>query len=246
MVRQKDSRRGPDSTRCGKTGNPKRNGMETSRHLRTAWKLFAASPILYLLMGAALAYGSLFTLGLLAGPLIGGFVNVGLVHHRTGRPPGFADLTSAVQNLGNLLLLSLLFLISWAGIGVVLPVLMAILWWAYIPLFILLAALATWWMHVPVLIVDQRKSLWGAMGASRARVTADGGFLPHLGFLVCIFLLPPTLIFGLSRAFPSSYLLHFIVCPIQFLALASAYEDDFGNKPDAMNFLGDTERGTFR
>jgi len=34
--------------------------------------------------------------------------------------------------------------------------------------------------------------------------------------------------------------LNFLVCPIQFLALACAYEDDFGKEPPMMHFYGST------
>jgi len=200
--------------------------METWKHIRTAIQLFSTSVIRYLAVGAVVAYGSLFTFGLLAGPLIGGFVNLGLVHHRTGRPPGLGDLISGFQNLGNLFLLSLLLISCGVGVGVVLPALMVFVWWAYIPLLILLVSLVTWWVYVPALIVDKRMSIWGAMRESRARVTTRGGFFPHLGFVVCVFVLPPLAIFGLSAMFPVVGLLNFIVCPFQFLALASAYDDD--------------------
>jgi len=200
--------------------------METWKHVRTAAQLFSSWVILYLLIGAVVAYGILFTFGLLAGPLIGGFVNLGLVHLRTGRPPGLGDLVSGFQNLGHLFLLSLLLIACWLGLGVVLPALMAFVWWAYIPLLILLVSLVTWWMYVPALLVDKGMSIWGAMRDSRARVTTRGGFFPHLGFVVCIFVLPPLAIFGLSAMFPVVGLLNFVVCPFQFLALASAYDDD--------------------
>jgi len=200
--------------------------METWKHVRTAAQLFSSWVILYLLIGAVVAYGILFTFGLLAGPLIGGFVNLGLVHLRTGRPPGLGDLVSGFQNLGHLFLLSLLLIACWLGLGVVLPALIAFVWWAYIPLLILLVSLVTCWMYVPALLVDKGMSIWGAMRDSRARVTTRGGFFPHLGFVVCIFVLPPLAIFGLSAMFPVVGLLNFVVCPFQFLALASAYDDD--------------------
>lgn len=200
--------------------------METWKHMGTAMKIFSSSPIRYLAAGAVVAYGSLFTFGLLAGPLIGGFVNLGLVHHRTGRPPGLGDLTSGFQNLGNLFLMSLLLISCGVGLGVALPALMVFVWWAYIPLLVLLVSLVTWWMYVPALIVDKGVSIWGAMRESRTRVTTRGGFFPHLVFVVCVFVLPPLAIFGLSAMFPVVGLLNFVVCPFQFLALASAYDDD--------------------
>ena len=200
--------------------------METWKHVRTAAKLFASWPIPYLLVGAAVAYGILFTFGFLAGPLVGGFVNLGLVHLRTGRSPGFGDIISGFRNLGHLLLLSLLVIACGLAMGVVLPVLTAFLWWAYIPLLLLLVSLVTWWMYVPALIVDRGMSLLSAMRASRERVTTRGGFFPHLAFVVCVFLLPPLAIFGLSALFPMVGLLNFVICPFQFLALASAYHED--------------------
>jgi hypothetical protein len=153
-------------------------------------------------------------------------VKVGLVHHRTGRPPGLGDIISGFQNLGNLFLLSFLLVACWVGVGVVLPSLMVFVWWAYIPLLILLVSLITWWIYVPALIVDKGMNIGRAMQASRARVTTGGGFLPHLGFVVCVFLLPPLTIFGLAAVFPPVGLLNFVVCPFQFLALVSAYDDD--------------------
>ena len=200
--------------------------METWKHIRTAMKLFSSGVIIYLVGGAAVAYGSLFTFGLLTGPLVGGFVSLGLVHLRTGSPPGLGDLISGFRNLGNLFLLSLLLIACWVGVGVLLPTLMVFVWWAYIPLLILLIALITWWMYVPALIVDKGMNIWRAMRESRARVTTGGGFFPHLGFVVCVFVLPPLAIFGLSAVFPVVGLLNFVVCPFQFLALASAYNDD--------------------
>ncbi len=212
--------------------------METWKHIQTAMKLFSSRVIMYLVMGAVVAYGSLFTFGLLAGPLIGGFMNAGLVHHRTGRPPGLGDIISGFQNLGNLFLLSLLLIFCWVGMGVVLPTLMVFVWWTYIPLLILLVSLVTWWIFVPALIVDRGMSLRRAMRESRARVTTRAGFFPHLGFVVCVFVLPPMAIFGLSAMFPVAGLLNFLICPFQFLALASAYDDDPEQGPRVMHFYG--------
>lgn len=213
MVRQKDFAQG-------------RGNVETWKHIRTAMEFFSAGAIRYLVAGTVVAYGMLFTFGLLAGPLVGGFVNLGLVHLRTGRPPGLGDLISGFRNLGHLLLLSLLLIACGLGLGVILPVLMAFVWWAYIPLLILLASLVTWWMYVPALIVDKKMSILKAMRESGARVTNRGGFFPHLGFVVCVFVLPPLAIFGLSTMVPVVGLLNFVVCPLQFLALASAYEEE--------------------
>ncbi len=216
--------------------------MEIWKHLQIAAKLFASRVIRYLVMGAIVAYGSMFTFGLLAGPLIGGFVNAGLIHLRTGSPPGLGDLTSGFQNLGHLLLLSVLLVAGGLGLGVVLPALMAFIWWAYIPLLILVVSLVTWWIYVPALIVDKGMSLWGAMRESRDLLTARGGFFPHLGFLVCAFILPPLAIFGLSAMFPAAGLLHFVVCPFQLLAMASAYDDDPEQGPRVMHFYRKGER----
>jgi len=218
--------------------------METWKHIKTGMKLFSSMPILYLLMGAVVAYGSLFSFGLLAGPLIGGFVNVVLVHRRTGSRPTLGDIASGFQNLGNLLLLSLLLTLSWVGIGIVLPALMVFVWWSYVPLVILLVSLLTWWMYVPALIVDKGMSLRGATRESRKRVTNRGGFFPHLGFVVCVFILPPLAIFGLSAAFPPAGWLDFVVCPFQFLALASAYDDDPPGQEMMQSYGGTGDRPT--
>jgi hypothetical protein len=102
---------------------------------------------------------------------------------------------------------------------------MVFVWWAYLPLLILLFSLITWWMYVPALIVDKGMKIWRAMQDSRARITTGGGFFPHLAFVVCVFVLPPLAVFGLSVRVPVVGLLNFVVCPFQFLALASAYDD---------------------
>ncbi len=209
--------------------------MDIQQSIGRALKLFSAQPVLYLLIGAVVAYGSLVTFGILSGPLIGGFVQVVLVHQRTGRRPGFGDLVAGFQNLGNLFLLSLLIFLFWIGIGILLPPLLLTAWWGYVPLFILVIVLATGWMYAPVLIVDQRMSLRKAMRTSRAHVTAEGGFFSHLVFLLCVFVLPPAAVFGLSGVFPPASLLNFIVCPLQFLSLACAYEEDFVKEPGLMH-----------
>jgi hypothetical protein len=215
--------------------------MEILKHMQTAVKLFSSRIMVYLAMGAVVAYGSLFTFGLLAGPLLGGFVNAGLIHLRTGRMPGLGEITSGFQNLGHLFLLSLLLILAWLGIGIVLPVLIVIVWWAYIPVVILIVSLLTWWIHVPALLVDKGMSLWGAMAESRVRVTTQGGFFPHLGFVVCVLILPPLAIFGLSMVFPPVGWLHFLVCPFQLLALASAYEDQPGDGQGMADLHGQTQ-----
>jgi hypothetical protein len=217
-----------------------RETMEILANLKNGARLFAAQPVLYLLIGAVVAYGSLFSFGILSGPLIGGFLNVGLAHHRTGRPPRFADVIGGVQNLGNLLLLSLLIALCWVGMGILLPALLVVMWWAYIPLFILVVALATWWMYTPALIADQKMGLRKAMQTSRARVTESSGFFAHLGFLVCVFILPPLALFALSALFPLASVLNFLVCPLQFLTLACAYEQAFEKEPRVVHFCGST------
>lgn len=199
--------------------------MEIGKHVRTALRLFSAGAVLYLVLGAVVAYGSLFSFGLLAGPLVGGFVHAALAHKRSGRPVGLGTLAAGFRNLGNLFLLSLLLILLWLGVGILLPALILVAWWSYIPAILLLVSLAAWWVYVPALIVDKGTSLWRAMRESKARVTERAGFFPHLGFVVLVLALPPLAVFGLSGLFPPAALLHFLVCPVQLLALASMYDD---------------------
>ncbi len=194
------------------------HAMQIEEHVRNAFRLFSESPLTYLLAGVIVSLLSGLTFGLLTGPLMGGLVYMALRHRRTGVPPSLGALTYGFEAFGNLFFYLVVLLCIFLGFLLVL-----------VPGVIF----STWWLYALVLMVDRGTGFREAMRQSRAMVTAQDGFFPHLGFVCLVFFLPPLAIHALTPLFPPIALLNFVLPPLQMLALVEAYEEA-GERPARM------------
>ncbi|MEW6443622.1 MAG: hypothetical protein AB1640_21995 [bacterium] len=186
--------------------------MDIQRHIQSAIRTFSGEILIYLVAGIIVSFLSGVTLGLLAGPLMGGFVRMALLHIRTGKSPQLGDLAYGFQEFGNLFFFFVILILVLLGFF----------------LFIVPGVIfSTWWMYALILMVDRKTGYREAMEASKARVTQAGGFFPHLGFLVVVFFLPPLIVHALAAVFAPFGLLHFVIFPLQALAVVHAYQAEF-------------------
>lgn len=189
--------------------------MDLQRSLRTAFQLFSQEPVTYLLAGLIVSVLGLVTFGILAGPLMGGFVYMALAHLREGKRPALGDLGYGFQRFWELFPYILILLLTMIG---------------FFLLFVPGVVLSTWWMYAIVLMVDRGLGYRDAMRVSHERVSAHQGFFPHLGFILLVFFVPPFVVNILSAIFPLLGLLSFVVFPLQLLALTAAYAEDFADR----------------
>jgi cytochrome b561 len=187
--------------------------MNIPQNIQRAVQSFSEQILIYLVSGVLVCLLSGMTFGLLAGPLMGGFIRMALLHIRTGRAPELGDLAYGFQEFGTLFFYVLVLLLTLAG---------------FFLLILPGVIFSTWWMYALILMVDRKMDYREAMRTSKNRVTEQGGFYSHLGFVTLVFFLPPLAIHTLSALFPPLSLLNLALFPLQALALIHAYEADFG------------------
>jgi len=148
--------------------------MDIGRIFEDAWKLFVKD-VGPLIVGALLvALLSVVTIGILAGPLMGGYYLMVSRRIREGRPAEIGDVFSAFDRFGSLFIAVLVIAIL-VAIGLVFLILPGLM-------------LAAIWLYVPLFIVDQKMSFGEAMAASRELVTKNGFWL-HVGVVALLWLL---------------------------------------------------------
>jgi len=147
------------------------------------------------------------TLGILAGPLMGGYMLVLLTWFRQRKEPVFNDLFSGMQRFGRL------FPIFFLGLMIILGFMLLV-----VPGVIF----ATWWLYAIFFMVDKDMNLGEAMRASKTTVLA-GGFFMHLVFLFMISVVPIVLITMAASLIPPLATLQYFLFPLQSACQASLY-----------------------
>ncbi len=185
--------------------------MNFQGHLETVFKMIKAQPLVMILGGLIIQILVGFTLGIMAGPLLGGYLLLMVFYLRDNRQPAFNDLFSGMSRFGELLPYFFLLLLVFCGI------LMLV-----IPGIIF----AVWWMYVLPLMLDKGMGLGDAMRASRAKVL-EKGFFMHLVFVFMITLVPDLIISFLAAMIPLLNILFILMPPLQAGCLASLYLEQF-------------------
>lgn len=168
-------------------------------------------PLFFILGGLMTQLLTMFSLSLLAGPLMGAYLMTMILYLRHGRLPEFNDLFAGLPRTRELF--SFFFLILLIVIGLMFMVLPGIVF-------------ATWWIYTLPLMVDRRMRLGEAMRESLGKVTEKGFFI-HLIFLLMITLVPILIINVLAAMIPLLLVLKALLPPIQTACLAGLYLEQF-------------------
>ncbi len=187
------------------------SSMNFQACLENTFRMIKAEPIILILGGLVVQLLTILTMGILAGPFLGGYFLLIIYYLRENRKPVFNDIFSGLQQFANLL--PYFFVLLTILIGFMLLIL---------PGFVL----ATWWIYVLPLMVDRKISFSEAMKISTKKVN-ETGFFMHLAFLLLISVLPIILLNFLSAMMPFLFVLKLLLPPFQVGCLASLYVDQF-------------------
>ena len=185
--------------------------MNFQAYLEDTFRIIKAEPIILILGGLVVQLLTILTMGILAGPILGGYFLLIIYYLRENRKPAFNDIFSGLQQFANLL--PYFFVLLTIFIGFMLLI---------IPGFVL----ATWWIYVLPLMVDRKISFSEAMKISTKKVN-ETGFFMHLVFLLLITVLPMLLLNFISAMMPFLFVLKLLLPPLQVGCLASLYVDQF-------------------
>ena len=197
------------------------NTMNFQAYLVDTFRAMKEEPVILILGGLLVHLLTVASMGLLAGPLIGGYFLLFILYLRDNRKPTFNDIFSGLQQIANLFPYFLVLLLIFLGF-----------------MFLILPGLlfATWWLYVLPLMVDRKIPFTEAMRLSMNKVN-EAGFLMHLVFLLLISVIPFLLIDMVSAVIPFLLVLKFLLPPFQAGCLASLYIDQF-SPPAASTFPG--------
>ncbi|MDH3777125.1 MAG: hypothetical protein OER59_08710 [Desulfobulbaceae bacterium] len=186
--------------------------MNFQAYLADTYRIIKEEPVILILGGVVVQLLTILSLGILAGPFLGGYFLLIIYFLRDNKKPSFNDIFSGLQQFGNLFPFVLVILIIF--IGFMLLVLPGLLF-------------ATWWLYVLPLMVDRKISFSEAMRLSMNKVN-ETGFLMHFVFLLLISVIPMMLLNFLSAMMPFLLVLKILLPPFQAGCLASLYIDKFG------------------
>lgn len=185
--------------------------MDFQRHLENCYRLLREHPLLLIGGGLLVQVLTALSLGILAGPLVGGFLLMLIGYYREDRPPQFNDLFAGLQRFPQLFPFFFLILLVLLG---------------YVFFLIPGVIFTTWWLYTLPLMADRRLSLAHAMRASRRKVR-ERGFFMHLVFLFMITVIPSLVINIVAAVIQPLEVLQFFLFPLQCSLLASLYLEQF-------------------
>ena len=181
--------------------------MNFQAHLENSFAIMKEEFVFAFLGGLLVQILASCTLGILTGPLVGGYMLVLLAWFRQRKKPVFNDLFSGMSRFGQLF--PIFFLGIMLVIGFMLLVVPGVLF-------------ATWWIYVIFLMADKKMSLGEAMRVSKTKVN-ESGFFMHLVFLFMISVVPVVLISMAAALIPPLAALQYFLFPLQSACQASLY-----------------------
>lgn len=185
--------------------------MNFQAHLRNMVDMMQEEFVVLFLGGLLVQLLVSLTLGLLAGPLMGGYLLSMIGWLRTGERCEFNDLFSGLKRFGDLFPLFFMGLLVMFGFFLlVLPG----------------VVMTVWWLYALPLMAHQGLSLGAAMTASKDKVS-EKGFFMHLVFLLLISLVPLFVITIAAALVPPLAALQYFLFPLQCACLASLYLEQF-------------------
>jgi hypothetical protein len=199
--------------------------MNFQAYLEDTYRIIKEEPVVIILGGLLVQLLTVFSLGLLAGPIVGGYTLLVILYLRENRKPVFNDIFSGLQEFSRLFPYFLVLLLIFFGFMLLI-----------LPGFLF----ATWWLYVLPLMVDKKMSFTDAMRLSMNKVN-ETGFLMHLVFLLLISVIPMMLIDFVSTLLPLLIVLKIFLPPLQVGCLASLYIDQFKQEEAPADSTADGE-----
>lgn len=185
--------------------------MDFQKHLENMYTMLKDEFFVFVVGGFLIQFLSSLSLGILIGPLMGGYLLLMINYLRGGKRPQFNEIFCGMQRFRELFPVFFLFLLVLFGYF----------------LFILPGVLMTvWWMYVLFLMVDKRISLADAMSESKAKVS-EKGFFMHFVFIILIAVIPIMIVNILAAAIPPLVILQYLLFPLQCGCQASLYLEQF-------------------
>jgi hypothetical protein len=185
--------------------------MNFQAHLRNMLEMMQEEFLVLFLGGLLVQLLVSLTLGILAGPLMGGYLLAMMQWLRTGRRCEFNDLFSGLKRFPELFPFCIMGLLVFLG---------------YLLLIVPGVLMTVWWVYVLPLMAHQGLSLGAAMSASKNKVS-EKGFFMHLVFLLLISLVPVFVILLAAAIVPPLAVLQYFLFPLQSACLASLYLEQF-------------------
>ena len=173
--------------------------MNIDTHLRNAVRFIKEEP-LYAILGSLMVIAfNVASLGILSGPILGGYFIGVLKFVRGEQKPQFNDLFAGFQRLGYLFSFVIVNMLTILG---------------FVLLVIPGLVVMTWWIYVLFLMIDTNIPLSKAMACSRVKVQ-EKGFFMHLVFIIILAVLPSLIINSVALLLPPLKVLQIVVLPIE-------------------------------
>ncbi len=190
--------------------------MDFQGHVENIFKMVRREPLVFILGSILVWTMQTFSLGLLAGPAMGGYLIMTIAFLRDGKRPEFNDLFSGFSIFGRLFPFCFL---SWIFIaGFILMVVPGVLFMAM-------------WLYTLALMVDKKMTLGAAMAASREK-SKEKGFFMHVVFVFLVTILPAFLIRTVFIMSPVTGKFLLMLVPLYYLGtIASLYLEQFEGIP---------------
>ncbi len=186
--------------------------MNFQAYLEDTYRIIKEEPVTLILGGLIVQILTMLSLGIMAGPFLGGYFLLIIYFLRDNKKPSFNDIFSGLQQFRNLFPFFLVLLTIFIG---------------FMLLIIPGIIMSTWWIYVLPLMVDRKIGFGEAMKLSTNKVNSNGFFM-HLVFLLLISVIPIMLLNFLSAMIPFLFVLKILLPPFQAGCLASLYIDQFG------------------
>lgn len=185
--------------------------MNFQKHVENMYRMLKDEFFVFVVGGFVIQFLSSLSLGILVGPLVGGYFMLMLNWLRRGERPQFGEIFCGMQRFRELFPAFFLLLLVLFGYF----------------LFILPGVLMTvWWMYVLFLMVDKRISLADAMTESKAKVS-EKGFFMHFVFIILIAVIPTIIVNIIAAIIPPLIILQYLLFPLQCGCQASLYLEQF-------------------
>jgi hypothetical protein len=188
--------------------------MDFQKHLENMFTMAKDEFFVFVIGGVVIQLLVALSFGLLAGPLIGGYILVMVHWFRTGDRPRFNDIFSGMKRFGEFFPFFFLILLILLG---------------YLLFLIPGLVMTVWWLYALLLVGDKKISLADAMAESKAKVT-EKGFFMHFAFILAIAVIPSILIDGIAAIIPPLGILHLFLFPLQCGCQASLYLEQFDDE----------------
>ena len=185
--------------------------MNFQAHLKNMLEMMREEFVVLFVGGCIVQLLISLTLGLLIGPLMGGYLLVMIRWLETGKRCEFNDLFAGMKRFSELFSVFFMMLLILLGYFLVLApgILMTV-----------------WWVYVLPLMAHRGLSLGESMKASKNKV-GEKGFFMHLVFLLMISMVPMFVIWMAAAIVPPLAGLQYFLFPLQCACLASLYLEQF-------------------